>query len=202
MNEILDEEDRQKRDTRPDEHFYGDPRFVTHADAGFIDRLEECYRSVFTPGDRVFDMMSSWVSHLPDVPLTTVVGHDLNEAELRENDALDDWFVQDLNTNQTLPLAADSFDRALCALSVQYLQYPAAVFAELERVLTTDGTVVVSFSNRMFPTKAIRAWRQASMDERLELVAEYMRAGGLEPRATYAEQPAQDPFYAVVGQHT
>jgi hypothetical protein len=200
MSELLDERDRQKLDTRPDDSFYRAPRFVTHADDGFIDRLRECYRSVFTPGDRVFDAMSSWVSHLPEMPLGRVVGHGLNAAELRENDVLDEWFIQDLNGEQTLPLADASFDRVLCALSVQYLQYPEAVFSEVERVLTADGTAVVSFSNRMFQTKAIRAWRVASMDERLALVERYFDAGGLQPVETYTEQPANDPFYAVIAQ--
>lgn len=200
MSEVLNERDRQKVDRRPDETFYHAPRFVTHADDAFIDRLQECYTSVLTPGDRVLDAMSSWVSHLPDVPLERVVGHGLNEAELRENDALDEWVIQDLNDQQSLPLADDSFDRVLCALSVQYLQYPEAVFSEFERVLTADGTVVVTFTNRMFPTKAIRRWRVASMDERLALVEQYLDAGGLQTVETHREQPGDDPFYAVIGQ--
>jgi hypothetical protein len=200
MSALLSDHDRQKVDTRPDDSFYQEPRFVTHADEGFIERLRECYRSVLTPDDRVLDAMSSWVSHLPDVPVERVVGHGLNEAELRENDALKEWFIQDLNADQSLPLADASVDRVLCALSVQYLQYPEAVFSEFERVLTADGTVVVSFSNRMFPTKAIRAWREASMDERLSLVGQYLDAGGLQPVERYTEQPDEDPFYAVVGQ--
>jgi SAM-dependent methyltransferase len=200
MTEVLDEQGRQKLDSRPDNDFYQDPRFVTHADDGFIERLRECYRSVFTPDAQVFDAMSSWVSHLPDMALGHVVGHGLNEAELRENDALDDWFIQDFNADQSLPLADASFDHVLCALSVQYLQYPAAMFSEFERVLTADGTLVVSFSNRMFPTKAIHSWRVASMDERLSMVERYVDVGGLQPVATYTEQPENDPFYAMLAQ--
>jgi hypothetical protein len=200
MTDILDEQDRQKVDDRSDDRFYRQPRLVTHADDAFLDRLKECYRSVLEPGDRVFDAMSSWVSHLPDVPLERVVGHGLNEMELRQNDDLDEWFVQNLNEQQSLPLADNSFERVLCALSVQYLQYPEEVFSEFERVLTADGTVVVSFTNRMFPTKAIRRWRVASMEERLSLVDRYFDAGGLETVKTYREQPGGDPFYAAIGQ--
>jgi ubiquinone/menaquinone biosynthesis C-methylase UbiE len=48
----------------------------------------------------------------------------------------------------------------LITVSVQYLQYPEAIFAELYRILRPNGLVVVSFSNRMFYQKAIAAWRQ------------------------------------------
>ncbi|TKX86783.1 SAM-dependent methyltransferase, partial [Halorubrum sp. SS5] len=61
------------------------------------------------------------------------------------------------------------------------------------------GTVVVSFSNRMFPTKAVRAWRAASMTERADLVERYLDAGGFAVADRIAERPGEDPFYAVVG---
>ena len=195
---VLSERERSKLDAGDDGAFYDSPRFVTHADDAFLARLTELYGVVLSPGDRVFDAMSSWVSHLPDYSFERVVGHGLNEAELAENDALTEWFVQDFNADQSLPLADDSVDAVLCALSVQYLQYPEAVFSEFARVLAPDGLVVVSFTNRMFPTKAVRAWRAASMDERTALVESYCRAAGLTVTDVVREQPGQDPFYAVV----
>ncbi|SDF38988.1 Methyltransferase domain-containing protein [Halorubrum xinjiangense] len=199
MTTVLSDRDRRKRDDRPDETFYADPRFVTHADDAFLDRLTSLYASATAPGDRVLDAMSSWVSHLPDTEYERVVGHGLNEAELAANDRLDEFVVSDLNDGQSLPFADDSFDAVCCALSVQYLQYPGPTFAEFARVLAPGGTVVVSFSNRMFPTKAIRAWRAASMDERADLVERYLAAGGFEVAERIAERPDGDPFYAVVG---
>ena len=195
---VLSERDRSKIDTGDDEAFYDNPRLVTHADDAFLTRLTELYAAVLSPSDRVFDAMSSWVSHLPERPFDRVVGHGLNEAELRENDALTEWFLQDFNSDQSLPLADDSFDAVLCALSVQYLQYPATVFAEFARVLAPGGVLVVTFTNRMFPTKAVRAWRAASMDERAALVESYCRAAGLTVTDVIRERPGQDPFYAVV----
>jgi hypothetical protein len=59
--------------------------------------------------------------------------------------------------------------------------------------------VVVGFTNRMFPTKAVRAWREASMDGRLELVERYFEAGGLGVTDRIRKGPGGDPFYAVVG---
>ena len=199
MTTVLSDRDRRKRDDRPDETFYQDPRFVTHADDAFINRLTALYDDRLAPGDRVLDAMSSWVSHLPPTEFDRVVGHGLNEAELAANDRLDEFVVRDLNADRTLPFADGAFDAVCCALSVQYLQYPGPVFAEFERVLAPGGTVVVSFSNRMFPTKAVRAWRVASMDERADLVERYLNTGGLAVADRIAERPGTDPFYALVG---
>ena len=199
MSDILTDTQREKLDDSSDQQFYDQPRFVTHADDGFLRQLTALYSDVLTPGDRVFDAMSSWVSHLPTIQLDQVVGHGLNEQELAANDRLDDSFVQDLNKQQRLPLAENSFDLVCCALSVQYLQYPGAVFSEFGRVTEPGGQIVVSFTNRMFPTKAVRAWRAASMDERTGLVKQYLDAGGFDTAAVRRKQPEKDPFFGVVG---
>jgi SAM-dependent methyltransferase len=199
MQSVLSEGDRGKLDTGADDAFYSDPRYVTHADGGFLTRLTETYETTLEDGDTVFDAMSSWVSHLPDLEYDRVVGHGLNEEELAANDALDDWFVQNFNETHTLPFEANSFDAVLCALSVQYLQYPGPVFDEFERILAPGGTLVVSFSSRMFPTKAIRAWRNRRMDERTALVESYFEAGGLTVTDVVTDRPEEDPFVAVVG---
>lgn len=199
MAEILSSADRQKIDASNDRNFYRSPRLVTHADDPFLSRLTELYAAVADPGDRVFDAMSSWRSFLPDYTFEHVVGHGLNEAELQANERLDDYFLQDFNSDQSLPLETDSVDLLCCALSVQYLQYPATIFEEFGRVLDTGGAAVVSFTNRMFPTKAIRAWRNRTMDERAALVERYLKAGGLSRTVRTAEMPGSDPFYAVVG---
>ncbi|MCL9815712.1 methyltransferase domain-containing protein [Natronocalculus amylovorans] len=199
MPRVLSDVDRKKIDTDDDGQFYELPRFVTHADDGFTSRLTTVYESKLTPGDRVFDAMSSWISFLPDVQLEYVVGQGLNKAELEANDRLDEYFVQDFNNDQTLPLSENSFDIVCCALSVQYLQYPGDLFSEFGRILTPNGSAIVSFTNRMFPTKAIRAWRTRSMDERAALVEAYYTAGGFSETERIVAQPQTDPFYAVIG---
>ena len=199
MTTVLTDRERLKRDDRPDGTFYDDPRFVTHADDAFFDRLTALYDEIIGPGDRVLDAMSSWVSHLPSIELDRVVGHGLNERELAANDRLGEYVVSDLNREQSLPFADEAFDVVCCALSVQYLQYPGPTFAEFARVLAPGGAVVVSFSNRMFPTKAVRAWRTASMAGRVELVERYLTAGGLAVAERITERPGGDPFFAVVG---
>nr|WP_157573446.1 methyltransferase domain-containing protein [Haloplanus natans] len=199
MMDVLSAAGRRKRDDTDDGGFYDRPRYVTHADDAFCQRLTALYGEILDPGDRVFDAMGSWVAHFPKTDLGHVVGHGLNADELAANDRYDEWFVQDFNAEQSLPLDDGAVDAVCCALSVQYLQYPEAVFREFGRVLDGDGAVVVSFTNRMFPTKAIRAWRTASMAERAELVASYLRAGGLTVTDRIADDGVGDPFYAVVG---
>ncbi len=196
---VLSDDERRKVDGRDDDLFYSQPRFVVHVEDAFVTRLTELYDEVLPDGARVFDAMSAWTSHLPGTDFERVVGHGMNSEELAANDRLDEWFVQNLNERQRLPLETASFDAVLCAVSVQYLQYPAAVFAEFGRVLAPEGVLVVSFSNRMFPTKAVRAWRTATMTGRAALVEEYVDvAGGFEPPERVTDRPDTDPFYAVL----
>ena len=196
---MLSDADRRKLDDGDDAQFYDAPRYVTHAEDAFLERLTDCYDDVLSPGDSVFDAMGSWVSHLPATDFSRVVGHGLNAEELAANERYDEWFVQDFNADQSLPFDDDTFDAVCCALSVQYLQYPAAVFTEFERVLAPGGVVVVSFTNRMFPTKAVQAWRAASMSERAGLVERAVGEGGMVVTERIAEDGPGDPFYAVVG---
>jgi SAM-dependent methyltransferase len=196
--QVLTDAERRKRDDGDDSAFYRSPRFVTHADDAFLSRLTELYAEVTEPGDRIFDAMSSWVSFLPEYSYEHVVGHGLNEEELTANDRLDEYFLQDFNSDQRLPLDTDDFDVLCCALSVQYLQYPEEIFTEFGRVLGPDGVAVISFTNRMFPTKAVRGWRARSMDDRAALVRQYFDAGGFGKTTRVVDQPGTNPFYAVI----
>lgn len=77
----------------------------------------------------ILDLMSSWISHLPEqVKYKKVVGHGLNAQELARNPRLDYFFVKDLNKEQELEMENASFDAVLCTVSVQYLQQPEKVF--------------------------------------------------------------------------
>ncbi|MGB3493284.1 MAG: class I SAM-dependent methyltransferase [Elainellaceae cyanobacterium] len=209
---MLTTEQRAKLDGSSDTFFYGIPRFVTHVDESFIQQLTDLYRETLDSQSRVFDMMSSWVSHLPDdMKFAHVEGHGMNAEELAKNPQLDHYFVQNLNDNPKLPLEDASFDAVLNAVSVQYLQYPETIFAELCRVLKPGGVAIASFSNRMFYQKAIQAWRDGSEANRVELVKGYFRSVPEfeEPVAIARPSnvpailqmmgvPGGDPFYAVV----
>jgi SAM-dependent methyltransferase len=214
MGMMLQPSQRSKLDDTDDTLFYSAPRFVTHVDEGFIQQLTDLYRERLQPQTRIFDMMSSWVSHLPDdIEFEHIEGHGLNAAELARNPRLNHYFVQNLNQNPILPLPDRSFDAVLNTVSVQYVQQPEVVFAEIHRVLKPGGLAIVSFSNRMFYQKAIQAWRDSAEGDRVELVKRYFQAipEFSEPeviaRATTVPSFLQmlgvaggDPFYAVIAQ--
>jgi SAM-dependent methyltransferase len=208
---MLRPEQRTKLDSSDDTEFYSVPRFVTHVDESFIDSLTQLYREKLQPHTRILDLMSSWVSHLPDeMVFAHVEGHGLNAEELAKNPRLDHYFVQNLNQNPQLPLADATFDAVAIAVSVQYLQYPDAVFSEIHRLLKPGGIAIVSFSNRMFYQKAIAAWRDNTEEGRVELVQQYFEStpGFSQPEVTIKTADAPlvlqllglgggDPFYAV-----
>ena len=209
---MLRPEQRTKLDDTNDLNFYDYPRLVTHVDEGFIDRLTNLYRERLQSNTRILDLMSSWVSHLPDdVEYAHVEGHGMNAEELAKNPRLDHFFVQDLNQNPKLPLEDADFDAVLIAVSIQYLQYPEAVLSEIHRILKPNGVVIISFSNRMFYQKAIAAWRDGTDTDRVNLVRQYFQSvDGFSQPETVVHQPpvagflqmlglaGGDPFYAVI----
>ncbi|VXD24125.1 conserved hypothetical protein [Planktothrix serta PCC 8927] len=214
---LLQRHQRIKLDETDDSLFYSFPRFVTHVDEGFIDQLTTLYRNRLKPQTRILDLMSSWVSHLPsEIEFAHVEGHGMNEEELAKNSQLDHYFIQDLNQNPKLPLSDQDFDAVLICVSIQYLQYPEAIFSEIHRILKPGGITIVSFSNRMFYQKAIAAWREETEANRLELVKGYLNSvqsnnlTGFNPPEVIANQSktplfmqmlgmgGSDPFYAVI----
>jgi SAM-dependent methyltransferase len=209
---LLNPNQRSKLDSTDDSQFYEFPRFVTHVDDGFIQQLTNLYRERLKPQSRVLDLMSSWVSHLPDeFAFAHVEGHGLNLEEMARNPRLDHFFVQDLNQNPKLSLDDASFDAVLNTVSVQYLQYPEAIFAEIHRILRPGGVAIASFSNRMFFQKAIQIWREGSEASRVKLVQGYFqsvpgftspeaisRQSATPPMVQWLGLPGGDPFYAVI----
>jgi hypothetical protein len=190
-----------KADSSPDVEFYAYPRFVTHIDDAAIAAVTRVYRENLPPDGTVLDLMSSWVSHLPeDVAYAAVIGHGMNQEELAANPRFSRWFVQDLNIAPSLPLDDGGFDGACLCVSVQYLQRPVEVFREVGRVLRPGAPFVVSFSNRCFPTKAVAIWQSLSAPDQQRLVAAYMRAAGFTRVAGQASTPREgDPLWIVIG---
>ncbi len=210
--QVLSAQQRWKSDGSDDALFYAEPRFVQHLDAAFRARLRALYAERIPAGAVVLDLMSSWVSHLPEsTRYSSVIGHGLNTRELEANPRLDRHWQQNLNLDQRLPLQSDSIDAALVVAGWQYLQQPEAVAAELLRVVRPGGQLIVAFSNRMFAQKAARIWAESSDQDRLALVAKVLLAQGwpapeqlAEP--TRAEGPLGwlggqgDPFFAVIAE--
>lgn len=167
-------------DDGDDTIFYGIDRMVHHLDETARAEVSHVIGSLLvTPGPAVLDLMSSWESHLPSsVKPSRMVGLGMNLRELEANAALTERVVHDLNRNPRLPFPDGTFDAVLNCVSVDYLTKPFEVFAEVGRVLRPGGLHLVVFSSRMFPTKAVKIWRQASEDERRLLVEDYFAANG------------------------
>ncbi len=191
----------RRADESDDRRFYDFPRFVAHIDDAAIAAVTELYREFFPARGAILDLMSSWISHLPaEVNYGRVAGLGMNRAELDANARLDERIVQNLNDEAVLPFADDEFDGAAIGVSVQYLTKPVEVFREIARVLTQKASLVVTFSNRCFPTKAVYAWNALDDDGHVELVSEYFARsesfGAVEIRR---HQPRLgDPLSAVV----
>ncbi|MCY3505861.1 MAG: methyltransferase domain-containing protein [Chloroflexi bacterium] len=149
--------------------------------------------------------MSSWVSHLPtDVTYSGVTGLGLNKVELDANPVLTRRTIHDLNQDPALPYDPDEFDGAVVSVSVQYLTRPIEVFAEVGRVLKPGAPFAITFSNRMFPTKAVRIWQLFGDEQRANLVALYFELSEAFAKArAFDLSPApglSDPVYAVVAE--
>ena len=191
-----------KADPSPDALFYAEPRFVAHIDERAIRAVTQVYREILPANGRILDLMSSWISHLPeDIAYAEVVGHGLSEAELSANTRLARHVVQDLNRETTLPLDDASFDAACCCVSVQYLERPVAVLRDVRRVLKPGAPLVITFSDRCFPTKAVLIWQADGID-RLDLVSLYLARAGftsVEGRQLQRRDRGGDPLWAVIG---
>ncbi len=194
-----------RADERPDPEFYGPPRLVTHIDDAAIAAVGALYAELGIDGSaarpvRVLDLMSSWVSHFRTPP-AELVALGMNAAELAANDAATERVVHDLNADPRLPLPDADVDAAVCCVSIDYLTRPIEVLADVGRVLRPGGTLAVTFSNRCFPTKAVRGWLYTDDEQHGALVAELVRRAGLfgEPEVSLRTRPGRgDPLYAVV----
>lgn len=161
----------ERADGSGDQTFYSWPRLVTHIDNDAIAAVGALYEELGIDGE-VLDLMSSWVSHFRAPPARlTVLG--MSAEELQANSVAAVRVVHDLNSDPLLPFPDSSFDGVVCCVSVDYLTRPLEVFAEVACVLRPGGPFVCTFSNRCFPTKAIRGWLYASDEERCEIVSRY-----------------------------
>ena len=193
----------RRQDESPDPLFYRSPRFVTHVDDPAIAAVTQVYREFLPPGGAILDLMSSWVSHLPpEVVYRKVVGLGMNRAELGRNPRLESWVVHDLNVDPILPFADLEFDAATLCVSIDYLTRPALVLADVARVVRPGGPLVITFSDRCFPTKAVFAWLTADDEGRKRLVAGWLadsgRWGPVETLDRGRRRPAGDPLHAVI----
>lgn len=197
----LDPQLFRRIDESDDADFYATPRLVTHIDDATIAALTDFYRERLPPGGVILDLMSSWVSHLPDNPtFARVAGLGMNEIELQNNPRLGDHVVHDLNVQPDLPYPDATFDAVINAVSIQYLTRPTEVYASVCRVLKPGGFAVIATSHRCFPTKAVLAWHTLNPKDRIQLIGIYLQQAGFEEIDFVDRSPANaDPLWIVTG---
>jgi len=192
----------RRQDESADERFYDFPRFVTHIDQAAIEAVTELYSEFFPAGGAILDLMSSWVSHLPKtIKYRRVAGIGMNREELAANPRLTERVVQNLNGEPKLPFGEAEFDGAAICVSVQYLTQPIFVFREIARVLKENAPLVVTFSNRCFPTKAVYAWNALDDNGHIKLIGEYFVASeSFDEVVVRKHLPVyNDPLFGVIG---
>jgi SAM-dependent methyltransferase len=196
----------QRADPAPDRDFYRSPRLVTHIDDRAVSAVGQLYAELGLTGPvRVLDLMSSWVSHFPSPPGQLVV-LGLNPAELAANPDATERIVHDLNEDPRIPLPDEDVDAVTCCVSLDYLVHPVEVLLDAARVLRPGGTLAVTYSNRCFPTKAVRGWLALDDAGRGALVAELLRRTGRYGAARVElRTPAGsggDPLWAVTARRS
>ena len=207
--EVLNNYQRKKLDESNDEEFYSDPKFVYHLDANFRKYLSNVYKNEIADYSTVLDLMSSWDSYLPkEKKYKKVIGHGLNKKELEKNKIFDNYWIQNFNLNQEIPLDNGSIDYCLMVAAWQYLQYPENLTKEIVRILSNQGKFIIAFSNRAFWHKAPNIWTSSTEDERLKYVRKVLITNGFkEPRIIkkFNDQTfnflylfKKDPFYCLI----
>jgi len=209
----LSTNDRKKIDIADDQIFYQKPRYVHHLSESFRTRLTKLYIDYLDYDHVILDLMSSWVSHLPsNIRYKNVIGHGMNEDELCSNKKLDEYWVQNLNKTQNMPIKDSTVDVGLIVAGWQYLQYPEKVSLELSRIIKSDSLLIISFTNRAFWTKAPNIWTYSSEEQRIEYVKSVLITNGWRIEKIFNEKTKEDklfgfysaesdPFFSVIAKN-
>ena len=153
--------------------------------------------------------MSSWDSYLPkEKKYKKVIGHGLNKQELEKNKIFDSFWIQNFNLSQQIPLDEESVDYCLMVAAWQYLQYPENLTKEIARILSSQGKIIIAFSNRAFWHKAPTIWTSSTEEQRVKYVRKVLISNGFnEPKIIKKfTEPAlnifnflnKDPFYCLI----
>ena len=205
--------DRDKIDLSDDHIFYKYPRYVNHLSPSFRKRLTCLYTEYLFNHHVILDLMSSWVSHLPvDIRYKKVIGHGMNESELNSNNRLDNFWIQNLNTSQNMPIEDSTIDIGLIVAGWQYLQYPESVSLELSRIIKPNSLLIISFTNRAFWTKSPNIWVNSTEDNRIDYVTNVLSANGWRVEKIFKEKTfdnklfglyksESDPFFSIVSRN-
>lgn len=173
----LTKEDFKRLDEMDDAIYYAIERPGPHLDSLALNTVERVIKELIVEDEPVIlDLMAGIDSHIPDsIKVREVVGLGLNDSELKKNGRLSSYRVHDLNREPRLPFAEDTFDVVINTVSVDYMTQPFVIFEEVSRILKPGGLFLVIFSDRYFPEKAVKVWKQGSEEERILFVEEFFR---------------------------
>ena len=92
------------------------------------------------------------------------------------------------------------YDAAICTCSVEYMHRPVDIIRFVSHFLEPGSPMLIGFTNRYDPDRAIRGWTELHEFERMGLVLEYLRftrldkdAGTLSFRNDW--RPKDDPLF-------
>lgn len=196
MSPIHQDDAFSRLDESDDPAFYETDRFVSHLDSLALSTVERLIGElILEEHPVVLDLMASWDSHIPSaLHPSRVVGLGLNENELKANPSLTERVIHDLNQDPHLPFPDNAFDAVINTVSVDYMTQPIEVFREVRRILKPGGLFLVIFSNRFFPQKAVKVWRESNEEERALLVEEFFtEAGGFGKPGTFVSKGKPRP---------
>lgn len=184
-----------RADESPDGFFYAAPRLIGHVDRQASRMLTSLYAPRLSAGMRVLDLMSGFVSHLPEDADLTVTGLGLNAVEMAANPRLANHLVHDLNASPRLPFPDAAFDAVVLSLSAEYLVNPLPVFRDCARVVRPGGIMLTGISKRWFPEKCVREWMDLHEFERVGLILDlYRQAGFAEGQFSQSARNWPRPF--------
>ena len=185
-----------REDESDDIEFYAEKRIVDHLDSYALETVESIIgQLIIEESPVILDLMAGWNSHIPEtLKPEKVIGLGLNKEELEQNKSLDEYIIHDLNKDPMLPFADSTFDAVLNTVSVDYMTKPFEVAEEVNRILKPGGIFIVVFSDRMFPQKAIRLWKESSDQERIMFVEDlFIYTDGFEPHKKFASRGKPRP---------
>ncbi|MCP4076469.1 MAG: methyltransferase domain-containing protein [Gammaproteobacteria bacterium] len=167
-------------DSEDDALFFKQPDFTPFWDSTALRQVSDLYETLIPDQAQVLDLMAGAHSPLQEaeIDVNSITCAGLNDAEMEQNSSCNQRFCVDVNSISSLPFQSDQFDIVLIHAAIEYVINPELIFAEIKRVLKPSGRVIISFSNRSFPQKAIQLWTGAHEFERPAIVLSYLRASG------------------------
>jgi SAM-dependent methyltransferase len=170
-HDFFNPEDFSREDETSDTEYYQHSKHFDNLDSLALSTIDDLFVRLIPKGAEILDLMAGADSHISsELQPARITGVGLDSKELEANVNLSEKIIHDLNSEKPLPFKDDEFDVALVTLSIEYIIKPLEFFQEVARILSPKGLFIITFSNRMFPPKAVNIWKYSSEQERVALV--------------------------------